>query len=141
MLSSLDIAETIIFDYNDVAPSAPFALEFPTNEPYEFIAIRSTITAAAAIVLPGLSVFDENSTLIAIMSIIPWQFANTTVTATTGQTPDLSVAALFAPNIGSFIPSGFHVFSGWQLLWADFLATPGVIFNGTFNFKLASPNE
>jgi len=138
MLSQLQTQEVINFQYNAVQPAAPFTLNFPTNEPYEFLAIRSTITAAGAIALPGLSVLDENSMLIAIMSIIPWQFAGTTVTATTGQTPDVSIAALFGPNIGSFIPSGFHVFSGWQLRWADFLATPGIIFTGNFTFGLAN---
>lgn len=138
MLSELDITESINFVYNDVAPVTPFVLNFPTSEPYEFLAFRSTITSAGAIVLPGINVLDENSNSIITMSIIPWQFAATTITTTTGQTPDVSVAALFGPNIGSFIPSGFHVFSGWQIIWVDFLGTPGVIFNGTFTFGIAN---
>lgn len=140
MLSDLETTNVINVPYSAVAPfgvNDVLTLDFPTTQGYEMVSIRSTIAAAAAIVLPGLAVFDDNGTFITTLSILPWQFAGTTITTTTGQTPDVSLAGLFGPNLGSYIMSGLHVFSGWQLLWGDFLLTPGVVFEGVISFSQA----
>lgn len=138
MLARLQTQEIIDISYADAVPTTPFILRFPTNEPYEMLAIKSRITAAGGIVLPGINLADANGNAVARIGIIPWQFMNTTVETTTGQTPDPSFTPLFANlNIGGFIPSGLHVFDGWSLQWADFLSTPGVTFDSVITFALA----
>ncbi len=83
MLSQLEAQNVIHVPYQAVAPigiNDLLTLDFPTRNAYQIVALRSTITAAAAIVLPGLQIFDDTATFITSISIIPWQFSSTTIT-------------------------------------------------------------
>jgi len=136
MLAALNIAETLEIPYSGVIPVTPVQrFNLRPGIAYNFAFIVSTITAAAAVVLPGFSVNDETGTLIATIAIVPFQFAGSTVSTTTMQPPSVPITAFFAPAILGMIPSNLHVFDGWTIQFTDFLATPGVTVDAVFTLN------
>lgn len=126
MLSKLNIAETIEIPYATVIPSTSQTFDLQDGIPYRFSHVLTTITAGVGIVLPSLIIRDENANQILAITIIPFQFAGTTVSTTTMQTPEVPLTPFFGPAIAGFIPNDFYIFNGWEIQFADFLATPGV---------------
>lgn len=136
MLSDTDTVQEIIINYSGTTPApTPQTLVLPSG-PWRLSWIMRDITAAGAIVLPGLILADETGAQVFLFSILPWQFAGTTVINTISQTPDAVRAPLFAAEtLAGNIPGGLHAFNGWTILFSDFLGTPGVTFDITLQFS------
>jgi len=135
MLSEQNIKTEISQFYSGVVPAITEPVNFPEKRPFLLNSVRSTITAAGAIVLPSLVFTDETGSLVATVPIVPWQFVGTTITANTNPAPDISLTSFFGPAISGFIPSEFWVLPEWSMTFVDFLSTPGVTFDLSVNFS------
>ena len=135
MLSRVPIAETIEVPYSTVVPATPLVFDLQSGIPHNVSHFSSRIVAAGAIVLSSLSIFNEVGAQVLTVTIIPFQFAGTTVDTTTMQTPEPANTPFFGPALAGFMPKEFHIFNGWSVVFLDFLATPGVSFDGIFTLE------
>ena len=129
MLSDIEITETIEVPYSGTGGAYPLiTFSLPTNEPFLLTTIAHTITAGAAILLSNFQVRNELGVSVIFISIIPWQFAGTTINSVTMQTPNPNNTPLFASQILSgFIPKDLHVFNGWTIQYTTFGQDPGEV--------------
>lgn len=127
MLSNIHIPETIEVPYSGAGGAYPIVtFTLPFNEPFLLSTIAHTITAGAATLISSFNVRDETGTSVIFISIIPWQFAGTTISSVTMQTPNPNNTPLFASQILSgFIPKDVHVFNGWSIQFNTFVQDPG----------------
>ncbi len=127
MLSDLEINNAIEIPYASGAP--PFFIQpfiFEKGGTKNLAWIKSVITAGVAIIIPAFFIRNETGAVVFQVGIIPWQFAATTITTTTGQTPSPPLVSLFGNNnISGFIPADFRIFDGWSISFASFASNPG----------------
>ncbi len=127
MLSDLDINNSIEIPYASGPP--PFLIQpfkFENKGTKNLSWIKTVTTAGVAIIIPGLFIRNETGAVVFQIGIIPWQFAATTITTTTPQTPSPPLVTLFANNnISGFIPADFRIFDGWSIQFASFAGNPG----------------
>lgn len=116
-------------------PSGTILFDLPNDEPWLLASVRLLITSGATILIPLISIRNENDVQVTNVQRFPWQFPATTVESSQVQTPSLAEGIFFAPFLAYSIVGGLHVFNGWGVFAAAFDGAAGVTFDMTFTFE------